>query len=235
MSPFRHYSRSAAHGFTLIELLAVIAVIGVLSAILLAVLGRVRDAARSARCASNLRQLMPAFISFAEDHRGHYPRSLKGGSSAYPRNNWWFDLSPYLGQILPGTSIEESLKRTWGSNGIGCPTTDTSATRTLPWVSYKMTGKHREWLNNAQNGFTQEKELGLPMSRIANPSSSLLVAEGWSATEFITWTTVKAFEGLCYPHGGKTNALFADGHVKSMTEYIVSERWSVIYTRAISP
>ncbi len=59
-------------GFTMIELLVVIAIIGVLAAILLPVLSRVRQQARSVQCVNNLRQLYLANSMFAAEHDGHY-------------------------------------------------------------------------------------------------------------------------------------------------------------------
>lgn len=59
--------------FTLIELLTVIAIIGILAAIIIPVVGRVRATARAAQCKSNLRQLGVATHLYVTDNRGVFP------------------------------------------------------------------------------------------------------------------------------------------------------------------
>ena len=54
-------------GFTLIELLLVISIIAVLAALLLPAIGLVRNAAQSAKCASALRQIGLANLTYADD------------------------------------------------------------------------------------------------------------------------------------------------------------------------
>jgi prepilin-type N-terminal cleavage/methylation domain-containing protein/prepilin-type processing-associated H-X9-DG protein len=68
-------------GFTLIELLTVIAIIGILAAILIPVVGSVREAAKRAACVSNLRQVGFACHIYAAENEDRLP--LSGGSTAW--------------------------------------------------------------------------------------------------------------------------------------------------------
>ncbi|MDX2116019.1 MAG: type II secretion system protein [Planctomycetota bacterium] len=59
-------------GFTLLELLIVVATVGILLATLLPALRGARQAARSAECSANLRQLQVANDLYAQDHAERY-------------------------------------------------------------------------------------------------------------------------------------------------------------------
>lgn len=60
-------------GFTLLELLVVIGLIALLVSLLLPVLAKVRRAANSTVCLSNLRQMGTAWTMYLSEHRGRLP------------------------------------------------------------------------------------------------------------------------------------------------------------------
>ena len=61
------------YAFTLVELLVVIAIIAILIAILLPALARIREAAQSSACLSNMRQLAMAIHLYANDNKDRLP------------------------------------------------------------------------------------------------------------------------------------------------------------------
>lgn len=92
-------------GFTLVELLVVIAVIGILIALLLPVLGRAKHAAVSISCQENLRQLQLCWHLYAVDNNGYLtPNNFVyfvsvGGQDPNPRlgedaETWCKSLAP---------------------------------------------------------------------------------------------------------------------------------------------
>ena len=79
-------SKNRCGAFTLIEMLVVIAIIGILAAMLLPTLALGKARAKRIQCISNLRQTGVAFQMFANDHSGRYPMQVStndGGSQEY--------------------------------------------------------------------------------------------------------------------------------------------------------
>ena len=82
------FKRRRVSGFTLIELLTVIAIIGILAAILIPVVARVRLAADRAVATSNLRSIGQAIALYVDDHDGFLPGPvLRGQQAIYAEGN----------------------------------------------------------------------------------------------------------------------------------------------------
>ena len=78
--------------FTLIELLVVISIIALLIALLLPALGQAKDAAKSAQCLSQQKQMVIAMHGYANDYEGLFPNF-----SHVPGEYWHHELAHYLG------------------------------------------------------------------------------------------------------------------------------------------
>jgi solute:Na+ symporter, SSS family len=65
--------RSRTSGFTLVELLVVIAIVGILAALVLVGAKSSRERANLARCASNLRTIGVAALTYAGEHKRQFP------------------------------------------------------------------------------------------------------------------------------------------------------------------
>ncbi|AHF90635.1 hypothetical protein OPIT5_10950 [Opitutaceae bacterium TAV5] len=93
-------------GFTLTELLTVIAIIGLLAAILVPVLGRMRLTAARAVTTSNLRQIGTAMQLYMDDHKDKLPGPLNTGQyntyNATDRRTLGHHLWSYFGAPEPG-------------------------------------------------------------------------------------------------------------------------------------
>ena len=80
--------------FTLVELLVVIAIISILASLLIPGLRRARDAARTANCAANCKQMAAASSMLGHDNKSLLPR---GGIGDGDGMVMFLKMAPYLG------------------------------------------------------------------------------------------------------------------------------------------
>ncbi|PAW78889.1 MAG: hypothetical protein B9S32_05785 [Verrucomicrobia bacterium Tous-C9LFEB] len=210
-----------AQGFTLTELLVVIAIIGSLSALTFPALKNAYAKSRSDVCVSNMRQLGVAINLYAADNDGRLPVSYVVGSNG-PDNNWWYRINSYTGAAPMAANWTSIFLRSQEAPYY-CP--ETPKTKVIAgnlWVSYKMSMKLRLAQSGAQLGVTD----GFPRVRVSEYAKILLLAEGRVAPEFNEYTTNSPATGVRYPHVGKLNGLFMDGHIESFTQEQLKARWS---------
>ncbi|RRJ96124.1 prepilin-type N-terminal cleavage/methylation domain-containing protein [Opitutaceae bacterium TAV4] len=89
----------AVHAFTLIELLTVIAIIGILAAITIPTIGKVRESARKTTCLSNVRSIGQALVMYGNDNKDMGPKvgNQKGKGLMWRSGGGFLN----FGQLLP--------------------------------------------------------------------------------------------------------------------------------------
>ncbi len=95
--------KTRSRAFTLIELLTVIAIIGILAAILIPTVSKVREHAKRAKCMSNVRQLSIALINGANQNKNQtFPSNAGPGQ-------WAWDIAHSVSNELINTAGREVL------------------------------------------------------------------------------------------------------------------------------
>jgi prepilin-type N-terminal cleavage/methylation domain-containing protein/prepilin-type processing-associated H-X9-DG protein len=181
-------------GFTLIELLVVIAIIAILAAILFPVFQKVRENARRASCASNLKQLGLAMIQYSQDGDEKYPSGVFG--SYYSVAGWASRIYPYVKatgvyQCPDDPSTKQTLT---GNSAIFYP------------VSYAMNDNLDSLYNNSSLSALQSPASTVAVTEVTGMYCDLLNQnddpDGWTANATATQPGANSHYGSEEVDGG---------------------------------
>lgn len=200
--------------FTLIELLTVIAIIGILAAILVPTVGAVRKTARTATCTNNLRQIFFAIQHWAGEHKGYYPpltgrtvgEDWAGGGET--GGVWYQRKSPFTAYLLNGSGNANSGQFICPEN---LTEENVGSTTGIP-LGWPYTVNYH--IINDYNETNPKKRLNIgsnmPFSTLVMMADSQKGAGVWG---YGFNDPTSGWSRVGEPHAGKANFLWCDGHV----------------------
>ncbi|HWL53787.1 MAG TPA: prepilin-type N-terminal cleavage/methylation domain-containing protein [Chthoniobacteraceae bacterium] len=205
-------SITEAEGFTTLELVATLTAVAVLAALLFPVFGMMRRRSEEVRCMSNLKGVGNSLFAYVADHRGKLLPRYAGDVAASEPKGWPYRL------ISMGYVTDPRI--------LFCPS---YFPRNVEEAHYKPTNSNasqtygmRLWVVPGQKYVKENQEAHKPLSAIREPSDFFLVAdsywvaENWRSQGYgITPSKAKSEQAVHLRHGGKANALFADGRVEA--------------------
>jgi prepilin-type N-terminal cleavage/methylation domain-containing protein/prepilin-type processing-associated H-X9-DG protein len=191
--------------FTLVELLIVIAIIAILASLLLPALRKARGKAKEIKCASNIKEITLATMSYANDHAGWGPYHPDGGNYLFNMTT----LTPfpeYIGTPVAYTQNGTEPQRRQAPPLTICPEGGRDGTRNLSW---NLTATPMPNVSYGYRGSNATSPLE-NIFKIYNPSTRFLLADSLTYIFYI-WKA----DNFAYRHNGALNVSFTDGYKKN--------------------
>lgn len=198
------------YGFTLIEFLTVIGIVVILAAILVPIIGGVRETATNTKCLANLRQMGAALLSYSNERAGGNlpPAYLSDGrwvwtgsvTTGHPVNYGYLQYEGYLGGI-PNVGLKGNAR----SGVFNCPSYsddllwDTSAGSGFGEYFYTVGHVYYDSIRD-RNGVG----LGVPVNDV-DPDQAVI-------TDIVS----QSLTSSSHRNGASVNALYIDGSVQNI-------------------
>lgn len=227
------------------ELLVVITIISLLTAMLLPTVRMVRDSARSTVCMSNLRQVSLAFANYQNENEGMTPPPYLKDAAGNPAN-YQASIDAGVPHAFWFGALVGSLDDGTGSSGVAkanrvfiCPDGNFTTRSSKGWglsYGYNFGGAYRTKVIAATNNL----QTGHQTAILPTPGAWVLLAEHWGAdntgTALEAWGAAPPYDASYKPmspplraggsseclrlsHRGRSNYLFHDLHVESLTPW----------------
>jgi prepilin-type processing-associated H-X9-DG protein/prepilin-type N-terminal cleavage/methylation domain-containing protein len=243
-SAFRQIKNGRSRAFTLLELLTVVAVIGILAALLLVALGAAKRKAQQTKCINNVRQLGIALQQFLTDYHV-YPlaftsQEIRALSLEYS-SGWGTALeatelsgrTPFTADygsnvssrgvwLCPSASRPPNFPPSWGDRSYGY---NAYGLDQFPWVPSSLLLGLGGTARDADGWITTP---ALSDSAVVSPGDMMAIGDGFSGNNGVVSEQGGLRRWLVahdpYPgstkhafarHGGKADVVFCDGHVQS--------------------
>jgi len=193
--------------FTLIELLTVIAIIGILAAILIPVVGSVRDSARTAKCTSNIRESGIGLLLMAEANE--FKLTTFGSGSGGRR---------WAGELRHAGIVENP-------EVFYCPSAQTGLGPNVmfeeqwDWRTYGLNMYDTEYGGMFQVFGQSGNRYGVNLNAVQNPSLYIVLADTIDPRGYSRFRLERRDHGgdasIHLLHNRRANVFFLDGHVES--------------------
>ena len=236
--------RNRRAGFTLVEILVVLGIIAVLIGILLPVISRSREQARTLVCASNLRQLYQAEVLYCNMFNGYViPAEAASGSST---QFWWWGINTLGVAYGFNNSYTTAAQKTQILQTIAkmlkCPSIEREPLTNIPYTGdYTYNDNLGDIRGQDPNNPSYQEYADWGAFKHLNrvPGNVLIAIDGApvisahddrfvSLKDLTTINFSHPYPRASGPHSGKANMLFADGSVRRAVPSKDLKSWMIM-------